>query len=181
MSRLPADLGEGVVLRRHEMEDLDALWAAIEAERARIGVWMPWVEGALTIDDERRWLEGVVADERSLEGCGVWVRAEFAGGVGLMFRDPWGVSGELGYWLVSEHEGRGLATRACRALIDIGFRELGLHRLSIRAGVENVRSRAVAERLGFRQEGIERGACRGSSGFYDLVVYGLLEEEWRRA
>lgn len=181
MSRLPADLGDGAVLRRYAMEDIDALWAAVEAERARLGVWMPWVEDTKTIDDERRWLEGVVADEHSLEGCGLWVDGGFAGGVGLMPRDPWGVSGELGYWIVTEHEGKGLVTRACRVLIDIGFRELGLHRVVVRAGVENMRSRAVAERLGFREEGIERGACRGSGGFYDLVVYGMLEEEWRRA
>ncbi len=48
----------------------------------------------------------------------------------------------------------------------------------IRAGVENERSRAIPERLGFTEEGVARGEGRGSQGFYDLVVYGLLEDEW---
>jgi ribosomal-protein-serine acetyltransferase len=65
-----------------------------------------------------------------------------------------------------------------QALIDVGFTELGLHRIEIRAGVENVRSRAIPERLGFTREGVLRGEGRGSGGFYDLVVYGLLEDEW---
>ena len=49
----------------------------------------------------------------------------------------------------------------------------------IRAGTENARSRAVPERLGFTYEGIAREEGRGSGGFYDLAVYGLLEREWR--
>ena len=64
-------------------------------------------------------------------------------------------------------------------MIDIGFEELGLHRIEIRAGVDNARSRAVSERLGFTYEGIEREGSRGSRGFYDLAVYSLLDREWR--
>ena len=71
-------------------------------------------------------------------------------------------------------------TRACRVLIDVAFGELGLHRVVIRAGVDNPRSRAIPERLGFTEERIAREEGRGSGGFYDLVVYGLLDREWRR-
>jgi hypothetical protein len=57
VSPLPVDLGDGVVLRHYEMADLDALWDAIEVERARLGEWMPFIRDAKTIDDERSWLE----------------------------------------------------------------------------------------------------------------------------
>jgi ribosomal-protein-serine acetyltransferase len=159
------------------MDDLAEVWALVDAERERLGVWMPWMASTRTIDDQRRWLEGVVADERSLEGCGIWIGDDYAGGAGLTF-DQFAIVGEIGYWIGSAFEGRGFVTRATRALIDIGFSELGLHRISIRAGVENARSRAIPERLGFTQEGVHRGDCRGSRGFYDSVVYGLLENEW---
>jgi ribosomal-protein-serine acetyltransferase len=69
-------------------------------------------------------------------------------------------------------------TRAVRALLDIGFRQVGLHRIEIHAGVENTRSRAIPERLGFTMEGIERESGRGSFGFHDSVVYSMLEDEW---
>jgi ribosomal-protein-serine acetyltransferase len=160
------------------MDDLGQIFEAVERERDRLGAWMPWVEGTRTVEDERRWLEGVLADERSLEGCGIYLEGGFVGGVGLIPRDPWGICAEIGYWIVSEHEGRGLVTRACRALIDIAFGELGLHRVMIRAGVDNPRSRAVPEGLGFTREGVLRADGRGSFGFYDAVVYGLLEDEW---
>ncbi|MGA9161595.1 MAG: GNAT family protein [Actinomycetota bacterium] len=178
MSPLPADLGEGAVLRRLTMGDLDAVWALVDAERPRLEPWMPWIDGTRTVEDQRRWLESVVHDERTLDGCGIFVGGRYTGGAGLRW-DPFDVRGEIGYWIAAAAEGRGLVTRAVRALIGIGFGELGLHRIEIRAGVENARSRAVPERLGFVMEGIERGGERGSRGFYDLVVYSLLEHEWR--
>jgi ribosomal-protein-serine acetyltransferase len=177
VSPLPVDLGDGVVLRRYELGDFDQLWEAVEEERDRIGRWMPWVEGA-TEDVERAWLAGVVADEQGLGGGALWSGDGFLGGTGLV-PDQFGVTGEIGYWIRSSHEGRGLVTAACRALIDIGFRELGLHRIVIRAGVENHRSRAVPERLGFTFEGVAREEGRGTDGFYDLAVYGLIDREWK--
>jgi ribosomal-protein-serine acetyltransferase len=172
------DIADGVVLRDYEMTDLDALWSAIEAERARLAAWMPFLRDAKTIEDERRWLESVTAEPRGLAGGSLWRDDDLLGGVGLV-ADAFGIVAEIGYWIRSSEEGHGLVTRACRALIDIAFDELELHRVVIRAGVENLRSRAVPERLGFTYEGIAREEGRGSGGFYDLAVYGLLDREWR--
>jgi ribosomal-protein-serine acetyltransferase len=172
------DLGDGALLRRLRIEDLDEIWALVDAERERLGPWMPWIEGTTTIDDQRRWLESVVDDDESLDGCGIFVGGRYVGGVGLRW-EPFRVTGEIGYWVSSAFEGRGLVSRAVRALLDVGFETLGLHRIEIRAGVDNTRSRAIPERLGFVREGIERGRERGSNGFYDTVAYSMLEDEWR--
>ncbi len=179
MSRLPADLGDGATLRRLVPDDLEDLWQVVERERDRLGVWMPWIAGAETIEDERTWLESVSSNEATLEGCGIFLDGRYAGGVGLM-PGPYGVAAEIGYWIDSEHEGRGLITRAVRVLIDIGFEEWRVNRIVIRAGVENLRSRGVPERLGFTREGVERGGGRGTGGFHDLVVYSMLRDEWPR-
>lgn len=178
MSPLPIDLGRGAVLRRYSLEDLEGLWLAVEEERDRLGTWMPWVEHTRTIDDQRRWLERVVADRVGLDGTGLWVDEGFAGGIGLSVSDPFGVGAEIGYWIRAAHEGRGHVTRGVRALTDLAFREWGVHRVAIRAGVDNVRSRAVPERLGFTFEGVARGEGKGLDGFYDLAVYAVLEDEW---
>ena len=178
VSPLPVDLGRGVVLRPYEIEDLDALWAVIEEERERLAVWMPFLRDAKTIDDERAWLRSVTTEPRGLGGGSLWRGDDLIGGVGL-FPDAFGIVAEIGYWVRRSEEGRGHVSRACRALIDIAFDELGLHRVVIRAGVENVRSRAVPERLGFTYEGVAREEGRGSGGFYDLAVFGLLDREWR--
>ena len=177
MSPLPADLGDGAVLRRLTMDDLEDVWAVVDASRERLEPWMPWIDAARSIDDQRKWLQGVVDDPGSLDGGGLFVDGRYVGGAGLTW-DPFRVKGEIGYWISGAFEGRGIVTRAVRALLDVGFREIGLHRIEIHAGVENTRSRAIPERLGFTMEGVERESGRGSFGFHDSVVYSMLEDEW---
>ena len=177
MSPLPADLGDGAVVRRLTMDDLPEVWATVDASRERLEPWMPWIDGARSIDDQRRWLESVVYDENSLEGGGLFVDGRYVGGVGLSW-EPFKIRGEIGYWISGAFEGRGLVTRAVRVLLDVGFLEIGLPRIEIKAGTENTRSRAIPERLGFVLEGVERGGGRGATGYHDLVVYSMLEDEW---
>jgi len=66
-----------------------------------------------------------------------------------------------------------------RALINYSFTELGLNRLVIMAAVENAKSRAIPERLGFTPEGV----CRQYEWLYDHFVdssmYSLVASEWR--
>jgi ribosomal-protein-serine acetyltransferase len=167
-----------VIVRRYTLDDLDALWSAADAERARIGAWMPWVEETTSIDAQRGWLEKVLADPDTLDGVGMFEGETFVGGVGLSW-DPFRITGEIGYWIRSSYEGRGLVTRVAGVLTRLAFEHVGLNRVVIRAAVDNVRSRAVAERLGYSQEGVERGAGRGSGGFQDMAVYVMLADDWR--
>jgi ribosomal-protein-serine acetyltransferase len=175
--RFPIELGDGAFVRRYTLGDLDPLWSAVESERERIGVWMPWVEATTSKGAQGDWLRSVIDRADTLDGCGIYVDGEFAGSVGLSW-DPFRIGGEIGYWVRAEFEGRGLVTRAARAFTDIAFSDVGLNRVVIRAAVGNERSSAVAERLGYRQEGVERGAGRGSGGYQDMVVYAMLAEEW---
>jgi len=72
-------------------------------------------------------------------------------------------------------------TRAVSALIDHAFGEWELHRVEVQAAVDNRKSRAIPERLGFEEEGVRREAERVGDRYLDLVVYGLLNERSRRA
>jgi ribosomal-protein-serine acetyltransferase len=177
VSPLPIDLGEGAILRRYVPGDLDVLWGAVQEEHDRLGAWMPWVEHTRTRKDQAAWLDRVIADTDNLDGTGLFMDDGFAGGVGMTF-GPFQISAEIGYWIRRGYEGRGLITRAAAAFVSMAFAERGVHRVVIRAGVDNVRSRAVAERLGFTFEGVARGEGKGLGGFYDLAVYAVLEDEW---
>ena len=87
---------------------------------------------------------------------------------------------EVGYWLGEEHQGKGLVTAACRALVDHAFGELGLNRVVISCATENKRSCAIPERLGFRREGVQRQAEWLYDHFVDHVVYAIVASEWQR-
>jgi ribosomal-protein-serine acetyltransferase len=69
-------------------------------------------------------------------------------------------------------------TEAVRALVTHAFEAWELNRVQIRVAVGNVRSRAIPERLGFKQEGVFRQAERIGDRFEDIVVYSMLVGEW---
>jgi ribosomal-protein-serine acetyltransferase len=85
------------------------------------------------------------------------------------------------YWLAPDAEGRGVVTRAMRSLLERAFGELGLRRMLLRAAPDNVRSRAVAERLGFRCVGPIDGTELYGERWGDLVEYELDADAWRAA
>ena len=171
------DLGEGAIMRPYAIGDLGALWAAIEPERERLGRWLHWANLLSSIEDQRRWLEGATAPEATDEHNVIVVDDRIAGNVGLMPNDLEG-DHEVGYWLTSAFEGKGLMTRAVREVVSHAFAEHAAHRVTIAAAVSNGRSRAVPERLGFTLDGVMREATRTDEGFSDLAVYGMLDREW---
>lgn len=70
-------------------------------------------------------------------------------------------------------------TRAVRAVVEHAVSVCKLNRIEIRAAADNERSRAIAERLGFREEGTLRQAERVGETYLDIVVYSMLGSEWR--
>ena len=69
-------------------------------------------------------------------------------------------SGSVGYWLLPEVRGRGVATAAVRVGTRAVFQHLGWHRIELYHAVENERSCAVARRCGYPMEGVMRDAMR---------------------
>lgn len=177
VSRPFLDLGDGAEIRLLEVDDAEEVFALVDAERERLRIWMPWVDTTKGPAEVRTYIETNRSTD-SLDALGIYVDGAYVGGCGLM-TDRGDVDIEVGYWIGSSHEGRGLATRATRGLIGHAFGELGRHRVTICVAPENTRSRAIPERLGFVQEGVLREAGRTGGGLVDLVVYGLLDREWR--
>ena len=63
--------------------------------------------------------------------------------------DPRHRNSSIGYWIDGASEGRGIMTRACRAMVSEGFHHYGLHRIEIRCATGNNRSASIPRRLGF--------------------------------
>lgn len=88
---------------------------------------------------------------------------------------------ELAYWLAPWARGRGVMTRAVRLMLGWAFDELGIERVDWAARADNHASRAVAEAVGFRVEGVRRDRFhrRYDGARYDEQVAGLLRGELR--
>jgi ribosomal-protein-serine acetyltransferase len=172
-------LGDDAFVRSFAVDDAPALFALIEAERERLDQWFPWTANVSTVEDQRVWIEACLASATGHDGNGIWAGGQVAGTIGMSV-SLLENSGEIGYWLGSAFEGRGLMTRACERMLAFGFEDLRLHRITIRTATHNERSRAVAQRLGFVHEGTIREQGYVATGeYHDLDVFGLLDREWR--
>jgi len=101
------------------------------------------------------------------------------GDVVLFWRSETDRSGEVGYIFDPRAGGRGYATEAVEALLALGFDGLGLHRVVARLDERNGASARVAERLGFRREARFVEGEWFKDEWTTLLVYALLEDEWR--
>jgi ribosomal-protein-serine acetyltransferase len=181
---LRADPDDDVYLAIPERDDAPALYRLVAADRERLGRWLPWARSGGPEEQERFVTE--VALPAFARGMGVeaalWRGDALVGAAGLHEVDVPSRSGYIGYWVDGGQEGRGVVTKAVRALVARCFSEplvagQPLERLAILADVANARSRAVAERLGFTFEGVMRRQNRGPEK-PDMAVYSLLRSEW---
>ncbi len=173
------DLGDGVTMRPMRAQDVDELHGAIEENRAHLLAWMPFAERSF--EQTAAHVRQTVRDLQTGAGLGMLLidRGRLIGGVAFVGLSREDQSTKIGYWLSEAAQGRGIMTRAVSAMVDEAFGPWGLQRVEIRVAAQNARSRAIPERLGFRQEGVLRAAYRVAAETHDEVVYGLLAEDTR--
>lgn len=86
--------------------------------------------------------------------------------------------GNIGFSFDGSIRGKGYASEAMQAALRFGFAELGLHRITALADVENDRSHAVLRKLGFRQEGRLQQNFNVRGRWRDSDLFALLRSEW---
>ncbi len=84
----------------------------------------------------------------------------------------------LGYYLDKQFEGHGIMTQAVEALIKYCFDEIELNRIEISAAVNNEKSQAIPERLGFTEEGMLRDNELLNGIYSSSYIYSLLKSEY---
>lgn len=102
---------------------------------------------------------------------------QLIGAIGLTIDRSAGKA-ELGYWIGKSFWSQGFCTEAAGAVLDFGFTTLGLNRISARHFARNPASGRVMEKLGMLKEGTARQDKIKWGNFEDLVLYGILRNEW---
>lgn len=149
------DLDDELHLRRFTPDDLDALHEAIVASFAELHPWMPWCKEPVLVSEQREFLERADKLWEGAEAFGYALcdaSGELLATISLMDRVGPGAL-EIGYWRRSDAPGRGLITRATKALTELGLSLPGIERIEIHCDAANVRSAAVPQRLGYRLGG----------------------------
>lgn len=181
MSFFPRET-ERLILRAVLPEDAEAIAAYHGLEE--VARYVPWPPRSRARVDELipRWIamngegdesEGVqyVLVERASE--------QVVGDCMLMYGDREARQGEIGYLIDPRFQGRGFATEASLAMLEVGFEVAGLHRIAARCDGRNTASWKVMEKLGMRREAHFRDHALFKGEWDDEMIYALLETEWR--
>ncbi len=103
---------------------------------------------------------------------------EFMGTIGFNNWNFHNQRAEVSYDLLSEHWRKGIMTRALRNVMIFGFKNMNLYRVEARTMLDNQPSKGLLEKVGFKQEGIQRGyrIIRGQPT--DITLYGLTKKDY---
>jgi ribosomal-protein-serine acetyltransferase len=166
-----------------EQRHAEQLLAFLRDNHAHLEGELPWLAEPFSTDDVRAYIQAGLDRFAASNGfrAGIWWRDQLAGCLSLHSVEWNDRRASLGYWLGAAFQGHGIITSSCRVVIDYAFADLLLDRLEIQCAIDNERSRQVAERLGFQQEGILRQSWRRQGRLIDQAVYGLLRNDWYQA
>ncbi len=168
---------KGFRLRRFHLSDIPKL--AYHANNASIAARLqdrfphPYTEA-----DARKFIEYALSAEMETVFA-IEVDGEAAGAVGIIFQsDVYSETGELGYWLGEEHWGRGIVSRAVKAIVRHAFEDLGLRRVYARIFSNNLASKRVLEKAGFTFEGMARQAIVKNDKVLDVFHFAIINPKY---
>ena len=144
----------------------------IDSQRTYFSKWLPWVANYSQDDADSfvsRSLHGY-AEGKSLT-CSIFYHGEIVGNISFNTINHDLKKVEIGYWLSQDYQGKGIMTRAVKAMLAIAKNELDVELAVIKASEGNLPSRAIPERLGFSFDGIIKNAERVNSKILDHAIY----------
>jgi RimJ/RimL family protein N-acetyltransferase len=166
-----------IVLTRGSPQVADEFVVAVNASLDHLRPWMPWAQAPANAESIGGFLLGAEADWVAHRAFQYIIAASsgspFLGCCGLHARLGPGVL-EIGYWVHTDHVGRGVATAAAGALTSTALSLAEVERVEIHCDAANARSAAVARKLGYRLDRIQTRTPR-TPGETDALMIWVLD------
>lgn len=173
-----------LILRRFNRRDADSIAESVMSSLPELGRWLPWAHVSYNREDaasfiresSQAWREGRAFDfairskkipDRHIGNVSIWPVSRL------------GRTGEIGYWVRSDSTSSGIGTEATAKVMELGFSQLGFHKINLRIAVGNHASEKIATKLGFTKEGILREELQIRGRWVDHHLYSMLETEFR--
>lgn len=174
-----------LIIRRFNRRDPPALEEGVRSSLADLHEWLPWAHMDYTRDDAVAFVRESIQAWKDDKAYDYAVRAKpepdhHIGNISIWQTSRSGKIGEIGYWVRSDLIGRGYGTEATRAVMQVGFDTMGLHKVVLRIAVGNLASERIAEKLGYKREGVLREELLIRGNWIDHTLYSMLDREHRR-
>lgn len=155
------------------------IFNVIDRDRAYLSEWLPFVDVTQQISDTELFIKSLHSgsDFKKDVVYAIWYKMGFAGLIGFKDSDWVNNKTEVGYWLAQDMQGKGIITQCLRVLIRHAFDKLGMNRVQVKVAVDNNKSAAIPQRLGFKLEGVERQGELINGKYHDLQVFSILKTD----
>jgi ribosomal-protein-serine acetyltransferase len=175
-------IDDDLFLKQLDLEDAPEIFDLVDENRAFLRQWLPWLDGNTTLSDSESFIQFTLNSfqENQNVNFSIHYKNQIVGTVGQHEINWTNKHTTLGYWLGEKFNGKGILTRSLEAVINYSLNTLELNLVTLAAAVENKKSRAIPERLGFSFEGIERQREWLYDHYVDHAIYSLTKSEFSK-
>ncbi|AST91555.1 alanine acetyltransferase [Sutcliffiella cohnii] len=174
-------INKQVGLKLVELSDAPILYKLINESRAYLREWLPWIDRIKSKNDMELFILNCFYgyEANGIINTVILFNKKIVGMAGYNMIDWMNRTTSIGYWIDQRYQGKGITTLVAYTLTDYAFKNLKLNRVEIRAAVQNKKSRAIPEKLGYQKEGRLKQAEWVNDRFLDHVLYGIVESDWK--
>lgn len=171
--------GKGLKLQQLHVADAPALFHLIDSNRAHLRQFLGWLDHNTSEQDTRSFIEKEQKRQERGESLILKICSDQLpiGLLGFYNIDLINLSSSVGYWIDAAHQGKGIMTRAVRALMDYGRYALNLHRIELRCATKNTKSQAIPAALGFEKEATIRDAIWHYGEYFNAFQYAYIQPQ----
>lgn len=169
-------INPGLELRLLQPEHAAELFALVDANRAILREWLPWVDATLKVADSGKFIAEALRERAATRAfqSGIWSMGSLVGAIGHNRIDQAARIGFPGWWLAPSAQGQGIMTQCCQVVFTHAFTQLLVNRIVVGVATGNVRGQATVKRLGFKQISLLKNAEVVASGGVDHFIYSLV-------
>jgi ribosomal-protein-serine acetyltransferase len=169
-----------LTLRPIEQKHDQALFAIVKRDREYLRTWQNWPDVLQTQEDMRFYVQTSLFKSKNQQGFDMVIQyhGQVVGKIGLVYINRAENYGEIGYWIAQNAQGRGLMTRAVWLLTGYCICTLNIPNMYIRCAAGNLKSRAIPERLGFKNMGVQPQQVVIHGQAQDDMLYIMSKKDW---
>ncbi len=173
-------IDNNLTVRPYQVEEAKELFDIINNSRRHLHPWLNWVDQTTRPEHSLQFIQQSLHKLNTQDGLdlGIFYDGKIIGGLGMHHWELATKKAQIGYWLCQEQEGKGILNKCLVKFVSFLFEKIGLNKIEIHFIPANNRSAKVAQRLGFKTEGIIRQSIIRNGQPADVVIMGLLRSEW---
>ena len=153
----------------------EELFLLVDKNREYLREWLPWLDFNKQVSDTKKFVQDSIENfqgNKSFQSVIIY-KNQIVGCIGLHDIDWEEESSKIGYWIAKDFQGKGLTSKATQIVLNYSFNELKLKNIQIRCAVENKKSRAIPEKLGFSFLEIKEQSEWLYDHFVDHAIYEM--------